>query len=304
VQVRRESESGKQYDARAKSVPEPTLTKKKRAAKSRRGNGQDRLPSAPLSEVVFELRWQLQPGPFMPFDPLIMPHLAKFSVAMDDAGFSSIQDITHPQQTGPHGVSRRFRKSPDAPYPLMQIGPGIFAANESLQYTWMTYREQVLEGVKALFASYPTSLGFPLLPIYLELRYVDVFDKAILGHTSLFEFIETGTALGFKLPKLFTDPNHFWGDPSGRFSVQSALRGRKDSNFVVDIVPGQTTDANKRDIIQLTSRVMSTGIGVPVATNSRAFFTALSGWLEFAHDITSPFFKQFILPNIMKKFVV
>jgi uncharacterized protein (TIGR04255 family) len=279
---------------------------KKTAAtiRHRRANGKDtQLPSAPLAEVVFELRWQLQPGTFMPFDPLIMPLLASFSSAMERTGFSSIQDITHPQQTGPHGVARRFRKSAETPFPLMQIGPGIFAANESAQYTWKSYKQQVMDGAKALFASYPASLGFPLHPIYLELRYVDVFDKAVLGHTSLFDFIEKATLLRFKLPNELINPKLFWGDATGRFAFQRALRGRKDTNFTIDIVPGQINDI-KKDVIQLTSKVMSSGVGVPVVSNTRAFLAQLGAWLEFAHSVTSPFFKEFILADIKRKFTL
>jgi uncharacterized protein (TIGR04255 family) len=270
----------------------------------RRANGKDtQLPSAPLSEVVFELRWQLQPGPFMLFDPLLMPLLASFSAAMERTGFSSIQDVVHPQQAGSYGVARRFRKSTESPYPLMQIGPGIFAANESAQYTWKSYKQQVLDGAKALFASYPASLGFPLHPNYLELRYVDVFDNAVLEHTSLFDFIETATSLHVKLPNELINPKLFWGDATGRFALQRALRGKKDTNFSIDIVPGQTTDT-KKNVIQLTSKVMSTGVGVPVVTNTRAFLVQLGRWLEFAHSVTSPFFKEFILADVKRKFTL
>jgi uncharacterized protein (TIGR04255 family) len=110
-----------------------------------------RLPNAPLAEVVFELRWILEqgpiPGPYMNFDPMLIPLLQKFSVAMENSGFSHKQDFAHPAQTTPYGVVRRFYKNDESPFPIVQIGAGIFATNESTQYEWRTFKAQVLRYV-------------------------------------------------------------------------------------------------------------------------------------------------------------
>lgn len=264
-----------------------------------------RLPSAPLAEVVFELRWALHQGPapgsIMNFDPMLIPLLHNFSAAMEEAKFSHSVDLAHPLQTGPYGVVRRYLKNPESPFPIMQVGAGIFATNESAQYEWKTYKAQILEGIKLLVNSYPTSFGFSLQPNYLELRYIDVFDKTVLRSSDFFRFTETGTSLKFNLPQFLENHQIFWGEAAGRFLFQRSLRGKKESLFRVELASAQSS-ATKENIVQLESKVTTAGVGVPVFRNTRSFVAEISKWLEFAHGVTSPFFKGFILPDVMTKF--
>jgi uncharacterized protein (TIGR04255 family) len=280
------------------------MSSKKKVTKARRTRARQgvRLPSAPLAEVVFELRWELQQGIF-PFDPLLAPSIARFSKEIDQMGFKFTQDISSVQQTGPYGVARRFLRAEDMPFPIMQIGAGIFATNESVKYEWQSFKAQVLQGIKALLRAYPQSIGFSLRPNYLELRYVDVFDKAVIGDKDLFDFAESGTSLRFKLPDVLFDRNMFWGDASGRFFFQRSLRGRKDSTFAIDLSSGRNM-ATKQDVLQLVSRVASSGVGVPPLGGTTPFLKQIGDWLEFAHNVTSPFFKHFILKDVMDKFRV
>jgi len=109
------------------------MTQRKSAAK--KAAAKEVLPKAPMVEVVFELRWKLQTGPkgevmVLQSDPGLVPLVDRFSKRMKQIGFSYQRDMSHPLQTGPHGVARRFSKSADLPFPLQQIGPGIFASNE------------------------------------------------------------------------------------------------------------------------------------------------------------------------------
>src|ERR1044072_977127 len=95
----------------------------------------DRLPKAPLAEVVFELRWKL-PGPvdapaLMKSDPGLLPLLDPFTAGMKKIGFRSFKDIAPPLQTAGYGVARRYFKAAEQTFPIMQIGHGIFASNES-----------------------------------------------------------------------------------------------------------------------------------------------------------------------------
>jgi uncharacterized protein (TIGR04255 family) len=270
---------------------------------SRRTSNSTRLPSAPLAEVVFELRWALPPAPppFMSYDPMLVPLTQAFSAEMKRRGFPHGVDLSHPQQTGPYGVARRFFQRAEAPFPIMQIGSGIFASNQSVQYDWKSFKAQIFRGVRALLNSYPTRYGARLRPIYLELRYVDLFGKSVLGSTEFVRFMATGTSLNFQLPKMLESKSIFWGDAEGRFKFQRALRGRKNSLFIVDIGSGSTADT-KQDVIRLESKVTSSEPGVPVLKNHRMFLMELNEWLEFAHSVTSPFFKEFILPDVMRKF--
>jgi uncharacterized protein (TIGR04255 family) len=272
------------------------FVKAKRSASARKA---DRLPSAPLAEVVFELHWALvgedQSG-VLPYDPMLIPLLQRFSDEMEKLGFHHVRDIVRPPQTGPHGVVRRFWKREDLPFPLMQIGAGIFAVNESSRYEWHSFRDLVLRGVRTLIDSYPTTFGASLRPSYLELRYVDVFDKTVLKSNDFFDFAHRATTLKFTLPRILEDKQLFWGDPIGRFLFQRGLRGYKNSQFVVDLASAQESK------FQLLSKVSTSTPSVPSLKSKASFIADVRKWLEFAHGITSPFFKDFVLPEVMKKF--
>jgi uncharacterized protein (TIGR04255 family) len=261
------------------------------------------LPSAPLTEVIFELRWELQPAPppFGLYDPALIPTVQQFSVEMERMGYHHHQDMGHPTQMAPHSVFRRFSLSSETLFPLMQIGSGIFATNQSVHYEWTSFRAQILNGVRALFIAYPKSRDVPLKPAHLELRYVDVFSKEIIGGGSIYDFARTGTSVAFSLQKVMADKEKFWGAPVGRFFQERPLRERKDSRFGFDLASGQSGET-KEEIVQLISKVVSTGNGVPALKSPKLFLPKLREWLDFAHGVTSPFFKSFIKPEVMKKF--
>jgi uncharacterized protein (TIGR04255 family) len=194
-----------------------------------------RLPKAPLIEAVFELRWRLQEAPSQPAlhaDPGLIPLIEGFTRKMKNAHFGVIRDMSHPLSTGSYGIARRFLVSEEQAFPIMQIGPGIFAANEGPLYSWKSFKSQVKAGVRALLASYPDLSFFKLQPSYLELRYVDVFDKSALGGKSdFFTFLNTATTLKFEPPPVLRDRNIVRGDTEGRFQSQQHLKEREESVF-------------------------------------------------------------------------
>jgi uncharacterized protein (TIGR04255 family) len=265
----------------------------------------NRLPKAPIAEVVFELRWALQSDPGLPAflhsDPGFAPLLNAFTEAMKKAGFGVTRDMSHPSQTGAYGVARRFTTGADKPFPIMQIGPGIFATNESSLYDWSSFRAQVIQGVRSVLKCYPKLKSFPLKPNYLELRYVDVFDKTLLGRTDLFYFAKHGTTLNIELPTMLNDRKLFGGEADGRFVFRRHLRNRKDTEFIMDFGSGKNK-ATGENIARLESKIVSRGEGVPGLKSNPTFLRDVSKWLKQAHEITSPFFKQFVTDKVMEQF--
>jgi uncharacterized protein (TIGR04255 family) len=264
-----------------------------------------RLPKAPLIEVVFELRWTLQGGPDAPSvlrsDPALLPLIDRFTATTKKLGFAFFRDMSKPLETGGYGVARRFYKGVEAPFPILQVGPGIFASNEGPLYQWRSFKAQTVRGVRALIEAYPKLGFFSLEPIYLELRYIDVFDKWLLGKASLFHFVAHGTSLKFELPPMLNDRKLFEGDPVGRFGLTRRLKCWEGSTFMLDFASSKTPD-NKEDVIRLESKVSCNERGVPKLKTNTKFLQDVDQWLEFAHGITSPFFKALLLPEIMDKF--
>jgi hypothetical protein len=89
-----------------------------------------------------------------------------------------------------------------------------------------------------------------------------------------------------------------WGN--GRLVVGRHLKGRKQSQFLLDISTGKRDGAE--DIIRLETKVVTEGAGVPELKSHPKFIRDVDDWAEFAHGITSPFFKDFVAPEIMQQF--
>jgi uncharacterized protein (TIGR04255 family) len=264
----------------------------------------DRLPKAPLAEVVFELRWKL-PGPeetpvWLKSDPGLSPLMDVFTAKMKKIGFGTIRDMSPQLPTVGYSIVRRFFHAPDTPFPIMQIGHGIFATNESSLYEWNSFKTQMKAGVGALLESYPRLGILALHPAYLELRYIDVFDKSLLGKAALFDFLERGTTMKIALPKTLKDGGRFSGEANGRLLVGRQLKGWKQSQFLVDISTGKRDGAE--DIVRLETKVVTEGAWVPTLKSHPKFIRDVDNWAEFAHSITSPFFKDFVAPEVMQQF--
>jgi hypothetical protein len=123
----------------------------------------------------------------------------------------------------------------------------------------------------------------------------------LVGKAALFHFAEHGTSLKFSLPKTLKDPSTFSGDPDGRFLFRDELKGWKTSKFLLDIASGRQNETNEQ-IVRMETKVICEGEGVPELKSSPKFIKDVANWLEFAHGITSPFFKDLITPSLMTKF--
>jgi hypothetical protein len=103
------------------------------------------------------------------------------------------------------------------------------------------------------------------------------------------------------LPALLTDKKTLTGDAVGRFHFQSELKGRANSVISFDIGSGKHLET-KEDIIRMETKVVSTANGVPRLKSQAGFVKDVGIWLEFAHGLTSPLFKELIGPTAMAKF--
>lgn len=266
-----------------------------------------RLRKAPLAEAVFELHWALptQEGatelsPPFGQDPGLLQLLEEFEVAIRAAGFKSSKSMgPNPLLATSHSVAKRYYKADDKPFPIMQIGPGLFATNESSQYDWNSFTRQIEQGVRILLKSYPKIRQFPLVPNYLELRYISVFGKSLLDTTDFLAFLNQGTSLKISVPPILQDSKTF-DAAIGRLSLRSPLKRRKESNFIFDLASAK--NAEKEQILRLEMKVVSKTKGVPKLSKPDTFIRDLNEWLSFARGVTSPFFKELMTDEMMEKF--
>lgn len=256
-----------------------------------------KLPNAPLVEAVFELRWSVQPG-IAYADPAFPYVLADFSKRVEHLGFPVQREMMPADALpGPYSIARRFYIAPEAEFPLLQIGPGIFAANQSADYDWPSFKRLIQDGLRALLSSYPRSAGFPMRPNYLELRYVDAFDASLVDTANLVQFINAGTSMRLDTPPFFSQLDA--SEVKGRISLHASTKKWKETQFIFDLASGSR--GGTEDIVRLETKVVTQAAGVPKMQASK-FLKDLDRWLEFAHGLTSPFFEQFVTDTVMSKF--
>ncbi len=174
---------------------------------NKRTGGSSQLPNAPLVEVVFELRWRLKEDTGSPrafwSDPGYALLAENFGVEAKKRGFKVSKKKGMQGMLLSHNIALRYYKEENQPFPIWQIGPGIFAANESAAYEWNAFKKLILDGVKHLLSSYPKMKSFPLQPNHLELRYTDSIDSTFAGHQDLIGFLNEHTSLSMELPTFF-----------------------------------------------------------------------------------------------------
>jgi uncharacterized protein (TIGR04255 family) len=253
------------------------------------------LPNAPLVEVIFELRWQVvktEVGPFG-YDPGFIPFATAFQSAISAAGFKTPERVA---PTGPpvvHQVVFRYRQ--DEAVPLVQIGHGIFACNVSTEYEWMEFRKLISETASKFLASYPDTPLAPLVPCHLELRYVDVFNEALLGHASWQTFIAKSTKIGFQSLK-YLDDVAISGRDRGGLNLQYDLKDQALGRFEVQIANGEAAGTPG---ILMTSKVVKTHFDAVLRSS---LHDLVLEWADGAHDVTHNFFEACIDDALMAKF--
>lgn len=261
-----------------------------------------KLPNAPLLEVVFELRWALEGPEGLPVqlhqDPAYSLLAIEFTEIAKSYGFGTRRDMaTSP--TGPlgHTIHYRYFRGDSFPFPIWQIGPGIFAYNESTDYEWSSYRASLREAVRALLVSYPKSKSLKLRPVHLELRYTDAFSSELLGHTDLAKFFNGDSNLTINLNKFFKS-NDFGGAVDGRLEIVRKLKNVKNTVFCLEVGTGE---ASKKPTILVVSKVLTKSDKMDLGSNSRSIVSNIIRWADAAHKLTHEFFWDFVSENLMKK---
>jgi uncharacterized protein (TIGR04255 family) len=256
-----------------------------------------RLPNAPLVEVIFELRWQVvktEAGPIaFGYDPGFVPLAGAFQKAISEAGFKIQERVAPPGPPVVHQIVFRYRQK-DA-FPLIQLGHGILACNLSTEYEWTEFRKLIAESVNRFLNCYPDTPITPLNPCHLELRYVDVFNEAMLGHTSWKAFITKSTNVGFRSLK-YLDNVTIEGRDRGSINLQYDLKDEALGRFEVQIANGEAAGSS---VILMNSKVVKTNFQVIQRASLHDF---LLKWADGAHDVTHNFFEACIDDSLMTKF--
>jgi hypothetical protein len=148
--------------------------------------------------------------------------------------------------------------------------------------------------------SYPRLKSFGFAPAHIELRYIDVFDKDLIGTVDLFEFAANATTLHIALPEFMMAEPFQTTDIRARIQAGFKLEKRKYSVFSFDYGSGTNAEV---EIMRLESKVISNSADIPKMRLGRASsLDEVKKWLEESHEVTSAFFKSFVRSNILEKF--
>lgn len=251
-----------------------------------------RLAKAPLVEAIVEIRWGLVKKDLESLHLNFPEDETKFfpgqfkSVAASH-GYTITETVNNPPF--PHLINNRFRKKANT-WPCLQIGTGIFAANQINEgYDWDTFKQTVLEGVTVLDQSLPRKLK-GITPIFIELRYRDAF-LIEDGETSS-QFLKTKLHFGFD------PPDEFLKSP---FLDSKPVSGHAISFQVDTVLPKGLLifTLNEAVINGKKGFVMDTIMRSEPAKISNKF---IKDWLEEAHTTQKHAFETLISPAYLRGF--
>lgn len=245
-----------------------------------------KLPKAPLQEVIFEARWQLNPDPSGKnwIDPQFDFALGKFQDLVKREFPETIEKYPKdiPNQFLAHQTMYQFWKSKDH-WPVIQIGPGVLTVNDTDEnYIWEdNYLPLIQRTLRNLEQAYD-SIRFQ----QYSLRYIDVVDVEDYGFDSWQGFVQSHVNFSFE--------NQF--DTKGQLS---SLQFNQVFN-VPDI--GQLSVAFSSGVNKKKKPTFMWQIGV-LQQEVSADTVALEKWLDEAHDCTSQVFKDFCKKEFYESFI-
>lgn len=158
-----------------------------------------RLPNAPLQEVIFEVRWDLdvQDGTNMPYDPKFDLGLGRLSRLLEERFPEKVRKYAEmiPVQLMPHVATWQFRPSAGG-WPLIQLGHGVLTVNDTdLAYDWETvFFPLIKEALAWLAEAYDGMPSFSKA----ELRYIDSVKLSEHSFTDWEQFIANSFNLRFQ----------------------------------------------------------------------------------------------------------
>lgn len=238
----------------------------------------EKLPKAPLKEVIFEIHWQLEVNkqglkydPFYEFGKGIFYDRIK-------SRFPVKKDIPYPRAQNIRIIESPLHQfwSSELSYPVIQIGEGILTINDTdKNYKWEdTYKGNIEFALKCLFGSNLDHV-FPFNK--LVLKYMDAVDITHDDSTNLYDFI--GKNLRVELRNAFKISGK-----NKALNIVQTFTMEDDSELLLSISSGKNNKTLQPAI------VWNTGI----AKIGKFDRNQILPWAELAHDRISNLFHSML----------
>lgn len=246
-----------------------------------------KLPKAPLQEVIFEVRWDLNISneTNQPYDPdFNMAVGMMYSIIKKDfkllktkfpPGIQFPQDFLNYQTLYQYWTSENL-------WPVLQLGPGVFTVNETEKnYQWIKhYFPLVKKGLNWLQKSYNKELNFN----FASLKYIDKVNVKDYNFTDWLSFIKENLNINIE--------NQF--DTRGKlkqFSFSQVFELKDGSELHLSIINGR--NEKQEDILVWETSIIKMDNFNP---------KSLIKWLENSHNITSKLFKEICKDELYNNF--
>lgn len=243
-------------------------------------HGADLPPDrAPLAEVIFELKWKLTPSPVLggpPADPAykLLPGSLFERLKSVYPFHEALPAASVPDEFVPQIVQHRFRTAQDA-YPLVQVGPGILAVNDSRGYAWRRFLPEVVDAVTKLRDTYTGQLD----PEAVVLRYVNAVPFDFSSANAL-DFMRDNLKVAVQYPSgLFSD-RHVAPRPG---TILLSSTHKVDSPAGVVSLKFSTGEFRSSQHLLWETEVRSSGDDAPGLDQ-------LQEWLDSAHRLARAWF--------------
>lgn len=250
------------------------------------------LKNKPLVEAILEVRWKLQgTSPGTKTDPHYKILLGRLFDRMikDYPQHEQLPAARIPDEFSGHIVQHRFRVAENE-WPLVQIGPGIFAVNSTDEYTWSDFRSRALSAIERLYESHPKVEDLKISNLIL--RYIDAvdFDHRV---DNTFEFLRDKLKLNISLPNNLFDSTGVANTPRS-LTWQSSFACEKPKGIVnIRFATGQK---NNVPALVWETTVESAGEDLPEMPKR------FENWIEAGHNITDDWFFKMIAGELERRF--
>lgn len=240
-----------------------------------------KLPKAPLIEVIFELRWDINTkNDLLDFQYL---HGDLYSAVKDRFPFR--ENLVPPEV--PFEALRgvpvfRFRKS-NGNYPLIQIGPGLITLNTINQdYVWEAFRESVFYLVNVLNNINPKFSQLNLSPSLIYIDYFSLNESEEKSHQFINNNFNIAVENGFLnqySEKVLETINYMFNYRIGENVLNLNL-----ADGIVNNIPG----------LLLNTKV--------IGKKSIYIESNMYEWIDVAHTLISDSFKSIVKENLYSSF--
>ena len=174
-------------------------------------------------------------------------------------------------------------------WPLVQVGPGIFAVNDTHRYAWTDFQQRAKEAVVRLYDAHPSVAEFHIQS--LVLRYIDAVEYNYEDENA-FTFLRDKMKLGISLPDSLFQNTSVESRPQSFLASNVSVfqTARQGSHQFCD---GQKED---KSAILWETTVQSAGDDLPNMPDG------FPDWFDAAHEITDDWFFKLIEGELERRF--